>query len=81
MCFNSTFFYTYEDWFRRLDISEGLFLGVGVDEQSVLKVSNYSKEYSMKHPINYGYYVSEGNGSLIKLIEFEKAVEAEDDEE
>ena len=75
------FDYTYEDWFRRLDISEGLFLGVGVDEQSVLKVSNYSKEYSMKHPINYGYYVSEGNGSLIKLIEFEKAVEAEDDEE
>ncbi len=72
---------TYEEWFKKIDVSEGLYIGPGVEDQNILKVSNYSRELSQKLPNNYGFYISEGNYNIIKLIEFERMEESEDDEE
>ena len=73
--------YTYDSWYSTIDTSEGLFVGVGADEQNILKVSNYTRELSQRVPINYGYFIAEGAADAIKLIEFEKAVDVDDDEE
>ena len=73
--------FLYEMWFKTIDLSEGVFLGYGVDEQSILKIIAYSKEYSQRIPINYGYNIVEGSAHLMKLIEFEKVGDIEDDEE
>ena len=73
--------FTYDTWFSSIDVGEGVFLGVGVDEQSILKISSYSREFSQRIPINYGYFISEGSAEAIKLVETEKAVDVEDDEE
>ena len=72
---------SYESWFASVDVSEGIFIGPGVDDQNILKISNYTRELSMALPKNYGYYIAEGSYHVVKLIEFEKVEESEDDEE
>ena len=73
--------YNYEDWFKNIDISEGVYIGPGIEDQSIFKINNYSRELSEKQPNNYGYYISEGIYSTIKLIEFERVEGDPDDEE
>ena len=73
--------YTYEQWFKYIDVSEGLYIGAGIEEQSVLKITAYGRELSEALPKNYGFYVCEGNFYICKIIEFERMVENEDDEE
>ena len=71
----------YESWFSNVDVSEGVFIGPGVEEQNILKISNYNRELSSQFPPNYGFYIAEGLYHIIKLIEFERIEESEDDEE
>ena len=73
--------FAYEDWFRSIDISEGVYIGPGIEDQSILKISNYNRELSQALPKNYGYYIEEGVYNIIKLIEFEKVGDDADDEE
>ena len=70
----------YEDWFKLFDLSEGLYLGLGVDGQSIMKINGYSKELSKPLPNNYGYYIVDGSYSIIELIEFTRIEVDEDDE-
>ena len=72
---------SYESWFSGIDISQGVYIGPGVDEQNLLKISNYTRELSVQLPRNYGYYIAEGSYYVIKLIEFERVEESEDDED
>ena len=73
--------YTYEDWFKYIDCGEGVYIGAGVEDQSVFKINNYSRELSQALPNNYGYYISDGMFDIIKLIEFERIEDDTDDEE
>ena len=73
--------FSYEEWFKNIDVSEGAYIGPGVDDQNSFKINNYSRELSQTQPKNYGYYISEGVCKLIKLIEFERIEDDEDDEE
>ena len=73
--------YQYEGWFSKIDDSEGLFVGNGVSEQGVLKISSISRELSDPVPINYGFYIADGMYNIVKLIEFEKIEVIEDDED
>ena len=70
----------YEAWFTKIDAGEGVYIGPGVDAQNVLKVTSFSKELSQQLPKNYGFYIKEGNYHIIKLLEFEKIEEEEDEE-
>ena len=58
-----------------------MYIGAGVEEQSILKVTAYGRELSEALPVNYGFYIEEGNFAVVKLIEFERMEENEDDEE
>ena len=73
--------HNYDSWFKFIDCSQGLYIGSGVEEQSLLKVTSYSRELGEKLPPNYGFYIQEGNFAITKLIEFERMEESEDDEE
>ena len=73
--------YAYEDWFRNIDTSEGVYIGRGAEEQNILRISNYGRELSQPMPKNYGVYIAEGLYYIIKLIEFERIEDDEDDED
>ena len=61
--------YTYENWYKTFASSEGVWIGTGLYDQSVLKTSSYDKALSGEYPNNMGFYISEGIPKLIKLIE------------
>ena len=73
--------HTYDSWFKFIDTTQGLYVGIGVEDQSILRVTSYGRELSERLPANYGFYIQEGGYSIIKLIEFERMEENEDDEE
>ena len=73
--------FSSEKWYKLIDFSEGIFVGPGVDDQNLYKISTYSRELSQKMPLNYGVYVLEGSFSIVKLIEFDKIVEGDDDDD
>ena len=73
--------HNYDNWFKFIDTSQGLYIGVGVEEQNILRVTAYGRELSERLPANYGFYIQEGGFSIIKLIEFERMEENDDDEE
>ena len=71
----------YESWFSKIDTTEGVYIGTGVDSQTIFKVNGFNKELSQTFPKNYGFYMIEGACHIIKLLEFEKMGDDEDDEE
>ena len=73
--------YAYETWYKAIDVSEGVYIGPGVEDQNIFKINNYSRELSQAQPKNYGYYIAEGSCKPIKLIEFERIEDDDDDEE
>ncbi len=65
--------YTFESWYRGIFTGqEGVWVGSGVSEQQVLKISSYNKEFRANYKNNMGFYVSSGNATLIKLLDFYK---------
>ncbi len=70
----------YESWFKYVDKSQGLYIGRGAEEQSILKISSYGKELSEALPKNYGIFIDEGSYYISKLIEFEREEVDEEDE-
>ena len=62
---------TFDSWYRTIFTGqEGLWIGSGVSEQQVLKVSSYNKEFRANYKNDMGFYVSNGDASLVKLIDF-----------
>ncbi len=71
----------FESWFTNLfNLATGLWIGRGVTDQGVLKLSSFSTEMSKDIKNNMGYYIEDGHGELIKLIDF-VSKEGEDDEQ
>ena len=73
--------HSYDNWFKFIDTSQGLYIGPGVEDQNILRVTSYGRELSQRLPANYGFFIQEGGFNIIKLIEFERWEENEDDEE
>ena len=73
--------YMFDNWYGKFDVSEGVFVGNGVSDQSILRISTITREMSDPMPPNYGYYICEGMHYVVKLIEFEKIEVDQDDEE
>ena len=72
----------YDSWYSKVrNNTDGLWVGKGFNDQTVLKVGKFTKEMEKKYPNNYGYLVSESSPELVKLIEFIESNETEEDEE
>ena len=71
----------FDEWYRTsISDKDGIFIGTGAGDQQLLKINNYTKELSQQYANNYGFQVTEGVSKLVKLIEFEKIVEEDEDE-
>ena len=71
----------FEDWYRNgFSDKDGIFIGTGAGDQGAIKINNYDKELNVKRENNFGFKIAEGIPTLVKLIEFEKIVEEDEDE-
>ncbi len=62
----------YESWYKQIiDNNNGIFIGSGIDNQFVLKLSSTTKEMRSEISPNYGYIVYRGKSSKVKLLEFD----------
>ena len=63
--------YAFENWFSTyLNTNDGIWIGRGITEQSLIRIANMSKEMTKNYKNDMGYYVSEGVGALCRLIDF-----------
>lgn len=59
----------FESWYSELVINtNGIWIGKGISEQSVIKIGEYNKKYTAKIDNDFAWYVKNGEGILIKLI-------------
>ena len=59
----------FESWYTDLVVnSNGIWIGSGVQEQTVVKASDYNKKYNIKIPISFAWVFKNGDGTLVKLI-------------
>jgi S-DNA-T family DNA segregation ATPase FtsK/SpoIIIE len=66
----------FDNWYRTLfENTAGIWIGTGVTEQSVLKVTGFVKEFTAEFPNNIGFYVAEGIVKQFKTIELEQGDE------
>lgn len=59
----------FEAWYMNLvSNSNGIWIGQGVADQSVIKLNNYQKAYSKPISDEYGWIIKNGAGKLIKFV-------------
>ncbi|MBQ6405023.1 MAG: type VII secretion protein EssC [Bacilli bacterium] len=68
-------------YYKSKNITDGLWIGKGFDDQQVLKINKMTKEMSRSYPNNYGYLDIDSTPELVKLIEFTKIIEEEGEED
>ncbi len=62
----------FADWFRVLfNLSDGLWIGKGVSEQTLFHISAVNKEMLQNFKNNMGYLIAENRATLCKLIDFQ----------
>ena len=70
-------------WFSSIKNStDGIWIGKGFGNQSIFRVNKITKEMNDSIKNEYGYYIKESEGNLLKFIEFHinKNEEEEEDE-
>ena len=61
----------YEKWYEiAFKNCDGLWIGKGVSEQTVLKTGSYTREMQQAIKNDFGYVFVEGETSLVKYIDF-----------
>ena len=71
----------FESWYSSaVNSLDGLYIGTGISDQSIIKVNNFNTELIKEYGANDLFVVIEGNYKIARSIEFEKYVEEEDDE-
>ena len=58
----------YEPWFKRHVSGDGLWIGDGVTEQSILKINSLSAELYEEIGGEYGFSFTKGRMTLAKLL-------------
>ena len=72
----------FETWYKNIfSIDEGLWIGTGVGDQSALKTTSFNKKYSLQYPNNMGFYITEGIGTLCKVLNFYPENDGEENEQ
>ena len=58
------------NWYQNIQNStDGIWIGTGLSDQTVLKLSRLTKEMDKTYKNNFGFYVADGRAELIKLVE------------
>ena len=71
--------YSFEMWFNGyFDTNNGIWIGRGISDQSLFKVSTFTKEMQENIKNDRGYFIVDGLAKQCKLIDF---ISEEDDDE
>lgn len=63
--------FAFESWFTDIfTVNDGLWVGRGISDQNLFRLSTVNKEMTKDIKNNMGYLVHENIGSLVKLIDF-----------
>ena len=63
--------YSFEGWFTSvLTVNDGIWIGRGISDQGIIRLSTISKDMTKEIKNDVGYYVSEGSSTLCKFIDF-----------
>ena len=63
--------YMFEEWFTKIfNLNEGIWLGKGITDQSLFRISNITREMTKDYDSDMGYIISDGIPVLSKLIDF-----------
>ena len=63
----------FESWYNELVINtNGIWIGSGVGEQSVIKTGQYDKKYNIKLSSDFAWVFKNSEGSIVKLINGEE---------
>ena len=74
--------FAFETWFTEgFNLSNGLWIGKGISEQNLFRISSINKEMTKEINSNMGYLINENASSLIKLIDFVSTDEEVDEDE
>lgn len=69
-------------WYSKVkNNTDGIWIGRGFGEQQNFRLSRITKEMSAEYPNNFGFYVSESNAELMKILEFSNQTKEEQDDE
>ena len=72
----------FDQWYsKNKNNTDGIWIGRGFGEQQNFRVSKITKEMNAIYPNNYGFYLSESNAELMKVLEFGDILSQEDDED
>ena len=59
----------FEDWIKsNIDLSEGIWLGNGIDSQFTLKVTTNSRLLRQELPPGFGYTITKGKAAAVKFM-------------
>lgn len=73
--------YAFEQWFsKNFSTSDGIWIGKGIADQNIFKVSGIKKEDLISISNTFGYFVSDGSIENVKLIDFTKKAIGDEDE-
>ena len=73
--------YTYETWFKSLfNLNNGIWVGKGINEQSLYHISSTTSEMNKSISNNMGYIIKDCSNNLCKLLDFFSKEEEEQDE-
>ena len=71
----------FDEWYRTsFSDKDGIFIGTGAGDQQLIKINNFNKELSLEYKNDIGFQITEGMYKIVKLIEFEKIEEEDEDE-
>ena len=71
-----------DTWYMRArNSTDGLWVGKGFVDQTLLRIGKITKEMSKPYPNNYGFLDIDSTPELVKLIEFTEIEEEEDEDE
>ena len=72
----------YDSWYRIIqNDTDGIWIGTGLSDQNVFKLSKLTKEMSGTYKNNFGFAITDGRVDLIKTIELEEYKQEGDDDE
>lgn len=74
--------YEYDSWYRMIqNDTDGIWIGTGLSDQNLFKLSKITKEMSSTYKNNFGFVITDGRADLIKTIELEEYRQEGDDDE
>ena len=73
--------FQYEAWFTNIFGSgNGLWIGKGISDQTIIKTSSYSKELQANYKNDMGFSVIDGDAILVRYIDFISKDEEDENE-